>query len=78
MNLLDAGLTQMIFERHDFYMQTIFKDLYNDVIIESKTEKYVIGFLSGGLLKVLIAWAKDGMIESNGVMAKIVCELMNV
>ena len=78
MNLLDAGLTQMIFERHDFYLQTIFKDLYNDVIIDSKAEKYVIGFLSGGLLKVLIAWARDGMTESNEVMAEIVCELMKL
>lgn len=78
MNLLEAGLTQMIFERHDYYLQTIFKDLYKDVSLESKSEKYIVGFLSGGLLKVLIAWARDGMVESTEDMAEIVCELMKL
>ena len=75
-NILDSGLTQFVLEKHNLYLQTIFKDLYNHITLESKKEKYVIDFLSGGLFKILISWAENGMEESNDYMAKIVCELM--
>ena len=58
------------------YLQTIYKDLYAHVTLESNKEKYVIDFLSGGLFKTLISWAENGMLENNKYMAKIVCELM--
>jgi len=77
-NILDSGLTQFVLEKHNLYLQTIFKDLYNHITLESKKEKYVIDFLSGGLFKILISWAENGMEESNEYMAKIVCELMTL
>ena len=77
-HILESGLTQFILEKHNLYLQTIFKDLYNHVTLESTKEKYVIDFLSGGLFKTLISWAEGGMQESNEYMAKIVCELMEL
>jgi len=77
-HILESGLTQFILEKHNLYLQTIFKDLYNQVTLESTKEKYVIDFLSGGLFKTLISWAEGGMQESNEYMAKIVCELMEL
>ena len=77
-HILDSGLTQFILEKHNLYLQTIFKDLYSHITLESKKEKYVIDFLSGGLFKTLISWAENGMEESNEYMAKIVCELMEL
>lgn len=77
-NLLNAGLTQIILDRHDDYLSTLFKDLYRDVTLESLKERYVISFLSGGLFKVLIKWTSDGMAESNEDMAEIVCVMMKL
>ena len=77
-HILESGLTQFILEKHNLYLQTIFKDLYNQVTLESTKEKYVIDFLSGGLFKTLISWAEGGMQESNEYMARIVCELMEL
>ena len=77
-NLLNSGLTQLISDRHNLYLNTIFKDLYSHISLESIEENYVINFLSGGLFKILIGWAENGMKESNEYMAKIICELMKL
>ena len=76
--LLNTGLSQLILNRHNLYLKTIFKDLYSHISLESMEEKYVISFLSGGLFKILIDWTDNDMNESNESMAKIVCALMKL
>ena len=77
-HLFHAGLMQLILDRHDVYLNTIFQDLYKTVCLESIEKKYVIAFLSGGLFKILINWTENEMAESNETMAKIVCDLMKL
>jgi hypothetical protein len=38
--------------------------------------QYVIEYISGGLYKILISWARNGMKESDEYMAGIIVELM--
>ena len=77
-NILNTGLSQLILDRHNLYLNTIFKDLYSHISLETMEEKYIIAFLSGGLFKILIDWTENDMNESNESMAKIVCALMKL
>lgn len=78
MCLHHAGLMQLILDKQDLYLNTIFQDLYKTVSLESMEKKYVIAFLSGGLFKVLINWTENEMEQSNETMAKIICDLMQL
>lgn len=77
-NLIKNGLSQLILERHDLYLSTIFKELYQNIALDIANEKYTISFFSGGLFKLLIDWAESDMKETNETMARIVFNLMNL
>lgn len=78
MNLVRAELYKLILDSHEVYLRTIFKDLYQHLSFNSIEEKYIIDFLTGGLFKILLAWTKNDMVDSNETMAKITCALMKI
>lgn len=74
-NLIRSDLTYLILARYDTYLQTIFQNFYCCQDFESDTRKYIVEFVSGGLFKILVGWAKDGMLKSDESMARIICGL---
>jgi AcrR family transcriptional regulator len=75
-NLIDSGLSNLILIRYDKYLSTVFQNFYSHKKYEKEMAQYVIEYISGGLYKILISWARNGMKESDEYMAGIIVELM--
>ncbi|MGB8450790.1 MAG: TetR/AcrR family transcriptional regulator [Anaerocolumna sp.] len=75
-NLISSNLNYLILERCIEFFYTLSRNIVcSDSHLPLK-EKYIIEFAAGGLYKVLIEWAKNGMKESDGDMADICYCLM--
>ena len=75
-NLNNSNLTYIILERCTGFLHLLFQDIMFMRSCSEEEDRYCIEFLAGGFYKVLIEWAKNGMKESDGDMAKIVCKLI--
>jgi len=75
-NLISSNLSYLILER----CIDLFYTLAQNVVCKNShsllKQKYIIEFAAGGLYKVLIEWAKNGMKESEEDMADICYGLM--
>ncbi|MFT4144153.1 MAG: TetR/AcrR family transcriptional regulator [Mobilitalea sp.] len=67
-NLIHSNLTNLIFESNIEFFHTFFKNICERACSSTK-QKYYAEFIAGGLYKVLIEWAKNGMIEGDEDMA---------
>jgi AcrR family transcriptional regulator len=74
-NLIKSNLTHLILDRFDRYLYFLFQNIVSDKAYSLEVEKYVIEYMSGGLYKILIAWVKSGMKESDEYMAKLICDI---
>jgi AcrR family transcriptional regulator len=77
-NLTNSNLTNLILERCTKFFHSLCQDLVCEKSHSPEKEIYSIEFLAGGVYKVLIAWAKSGMKESDEDMGRIVYDLMKV
>jgi AcrR family transcriptional regulator len=75
-NLIHSNLTNLIFESSVEYFHTFSKNIVCEKPCSSEKQRYHAEFIVGGLYKVLIEWAKNGMAESDQDMAGFVNELM--
>lgn len=75
-NLIKANLANLIQER----CTNIFYSLSKEVVCSNphpeEVQRFIIEFVSGGLYKILIEWAKSGMKESDEKMGSIIHSLM--
>jgi len=75
-NLNNSKLTYLILEKCTGFFQSLLKDVVCEKLYSIEKERYTIEFLSGGIYKILIEWAKSGMKESDENMAKILYDLI--
>lgn len=68
-NLIHSNLTNLIFESNVEFFHAFSKNIVCEKPCSSKKQKYHAEFIVGGLYKVLIEWAKNGMVESDDDMA---------
>lgn len=76
-NLIRSDLTNLIFESSVEYFCIFSKNIVCEKPCSPEKQRYHAEFIIGGLSKVLIEWAKNGMVESDDDMARFVNELMN-
>ncbi|MDF2944096.1 MAG: TetR family transcriptional regulator [Herbinix sp.] len=76
MNLIRSNLNYLILEKCIGYFYTLSQNTVCQNSHLPLKEKYIIEFAAGGLYKVLIEWANNGMKESDEVMADICYDLM--
>lgn len=77
-NLLHSNLTNLIFESSVEFFHTFSKNIVCEKPCSIVKQKYHAEFIIGGLYKVLIEWAKNGMAESDADMAEFFNGLMKV
>jgi len=75
-NLISSNLSYLILERCIEFFYTLSRHIVCSNSHLPLKEKYIIEFAAGGLYKVLIEWAKNGMKESDEDMADICYSLM--
>lgn len=75
-NLIHSNLTNLIFESSVEFFHTFSKNIVCEKPCSSEKQKYHAEFIVGGLYKVLIEWAKSGMVESDKDMAGFINALM--
>jgi len=72
-NLINSKIEYIIFDRYDIYLTQLFKNFVRVKL--SQKEKYILEFVSGGLSKIIIAWIKNDLRESEEEMAGIITTL---
>ncbi len=75
-NLIRSNLSYLILDRCIEFFYTLARNVVCRNLPSPLKQKYIIDFAAGGLYKVLIEWAKNGMKESDGDMADICYSLM--
>lgn len=75
-NLIKSNLTHLILESYDKSLCYLFRNVFSMDDYYEEHEDYIIEYNSGGLYKILIAWIKKGMKESDEEMAKILSSLV--
>jgi AcrR family transcriptional regulator len=75
LNLINSNLTHLILERYDKYLHVIFENMPLSQAASPEQDNYIIGYIAGGLYKVLIEWVKNGLKESDEEMAEIIIGL---
>lgn len=75
-NLIHSNLTNLIFESSVEFFHTFSKNIVCEKPCSSEKQRYHAEFIVGGLYKVLIEWAKNGMVESDENMASFINALM--
>ncbi|MCD7956876.1 MAG: TetR/AcrR family transcriptional regulator C-terminal domain-containing protein [Lachnospiraceae bacterium] len=70
-NINKAGLSGMILDRFDKYLQSIVEKVLS-VQTQEKIDPYQIHFWAGGLYKVLIAWIENDFRKNDDELAHIV------
>lgn len=75
-NLIHSNLTNLIFESSVEFFHTFSKNIVCEKPCSSVKQRYHAEFIVGGLYKVLIEWARNGMVESNEDMAGFINVLM--
>lgn len=68
-NLIHSNLTNLIFESSIEFFHAFSKNIVCENPSSPTKQKYLAEFIVGGLYKVLIEWAKNGMVESDEEMA---------
>lgn len=68
-NLIHSNLTNLIFESSIEFFRAFSKNIVCKNPCSPTKQKYQAEFIVGGLYKVLIEWAKNGMVESDDEMA---------
>lgn len=74
-NLLRYNLSNLLLERFDTYLHSIFAGLMQHSITSPELKAYEVHFLAGGLYKILIEWVQNDMAQSDEEMAVIICKL---
>lgn len=75
-NLLSSNLTNLIFESSIEFFHTFSKNIVCEKPCSPEKQRYHAEFIVGGLCKVLIEWAKNGMVEGDEGMAHFVNEFV--
>ncbi len=70
-NINKAGLSVMILDRFDKYLQSIVEKVLS-IQTQEEISLYQIHFWAGGLYKVLVAWIENDFQESNEELAYII------
>lgn len=76
-NLINSNLTNLLLERCIKLFNTLCKESVCPKLFSPINKSYVIEFIAGGLYRLLIEWAKNGMKESDEDMATLVCNIIN-
>lgn len=76
-NLINSNLTNLLLERCIKLFNSLCKESVCQKSFSPINESYAIEFISGGLYRLLIQWAKNGMKESDEDMATLVCNIIN-
>ena len=74
-NLLRSNLWNLLLERFDTYLHSIFAGLLTHNITSPEMKVYEVHFLVGGLYKILIEWIQNDMAQSDEEMAALICKL---
>lgn len=74
-NLVKSDLSNLLLERFDTYLQSIFEQILTYKNSFTEIKKYEVHFLAGGLYKVLVEWIQNGMVDSDEDMAGLIFEL---
>jgi AcrR family transcriptional regulator len=74
-NLLRSNLGNLLLERFDSYLVSIFAGLMQHNITSPQLKAYEVHFLAGGLYKILIEWVQNDMAQSDEEMAMLICKL---
>jgi hypothetical protein len=67
----------LLLERCIRLFNSLCKEIACKKLFSPIKESYAIEFISGGLYRLLIMWAKNGMKESDEDMATLVCNIVN-
>ena len=70
-------MDNLLLERCIKLFNTLCKESVCQKSFSPINESYVIEFIAGGLYRLLIEWAKNGMKESDEDMATLVCNIIN-
>jgi AcrR family transcriptional regulator len=74
-NLLRSNLLNLLLERFDTYLHSIFAGLLQHNITSPELKAYEVHFLAGGLYKILMEWVHNDMAQSDEEMAALICKL---
>jgi AcrR family transcriptional regulator len=72
LNLIKSNLSNLILERFNFYMPSVFEKVLKKYS-SPHSDKYELFFISGGLYNVLVEWVKHGLEETDEEMADLIC-----
>ena len=75
-NLINSNLDNLLLERCIKLFNSLCKEIVCKKSFSPKKESYAIEFIAGGLYRLLIIWAENGMKESDEDMATLVCNIV--
>lgn len=75
-NLINSNLANLLLERCIKLFNLLCKEIVCKKSFSPLEESYAIQFIAGGLYRLLIQWAKNGMKESDEDMATLVCNII--
>lgn len=76
-NLLRSKLTHLILEQSVEFLDEFSQSIVCTINCTPEFERYNIRFIAGGIFNVLMTWCTHGMLESDELMAELVCERLS-